>query len=248
MVAIVSDLHSNLEALEAVLADMDGLGIKKIICLGDIVGYGPDPGGCVDAAIKFGTAICGNHDAALFSGTALFTPMAAASVTWTAEQLGLESSNKASQSRQRFLKGLPRSVNMDGNLLVHGSPRYPTDEYVFPADAQKRELMRAIFSGIKSLCFAGHTHIPGVFQEDRREFIYPSDVDRAYTVRSSKALVNVGSVGQPRDGDPRACYVTFDGETVVFRRVKYDVEKTMAKIGKAKGLHQSFADRLKIGR
>ena len=132
-------------------------------------------------------------------------------------------------------------------MFVHGSPRKPLREYVFPKDVHDTKKITDIFGRINSMCFVGHTHVPGIFTEDMK-YSHPSDVYNIYMLDSRKALFNVGSVGQPRDGNPDACYATFDGDSVVFRREAYDVEKTIEKIYSTPALADSLGDRLREGR
>ena len=137
--------------------------------------------------------------------------------------------------------------NLHGTRYVHGSPRDPTREYVMPRDASDRRKMDDIFSKLEDYCFCGHTHTPGVFT--KAGFTHPSDMFDLYMIGTDeKVLINVGSVGQPRDGDPRACFITFDGDTVVWRRVGYNVEDTCKRIYAIAGLDDFLADRLREGR
>src|SRR5207249_838750 len=124
--------------------------------------------------------------------------------------------------RWDFLAARPRSHQEDGVLYVHASPRAPLTEYVFPEDVHNGRKMEQIFAQIDRCCFVGHTHAPGVFAGVGK-FLTPAGEDFTYRLNGPKVLCNVGSVGQPRDGDWRACYVLFDGETIRYRRVPYDV-------------------------
>jgi diadenosine tetraphosphatase ApaH/serine/threonine PP2A family protein phosphatase len=144
---------------------------------------------------------------------------------------------------------LPRQHSEDNLLFVHGSAREPTNEYVFPEDVYKRPKLEAIFNCVTQYCFQGHTHIPGVFTHDF-DFITPDECDYEFQLGSEKALVNVGSVGQPRDEDPRSCYTIFDSETnqLQFRRLSYAYDETARKIYSIEQLHDSLGDRLKAGR
>jgi diadenosine tetraphosphatase ApaH/serine/threonine PP2A family protein phosphatase len=134
-------------------------------------------------------------------------------------------------------------------LFVHGSPRDPIREYMLPADVKNAEKMKGVFAKQdRPWCFVGHSHVPGVYVENGG-FVAPKDCGGSWTRKPhEKALVNIGSVGQPRDGDPRASYVLFDGNTVTFRRVEYDVESAMNKILATKVLPSYLAERLKVGR
>ncbi len=134
-------------------------------------------------------------------------------------------------------------------LFVHGSPRGPTNEYVFPEDTQNVKKMDKLFSLVSHLCFQGHTHVPGVFTSDLR-FVRPIDAATGYDVRDrgERLMINVGSVGQPRDGDPRSCYVLFDQEIIEFRRVAYDIERTVKAIEDQPELDNFLGYRLREGR
>ena len=131
-------------------------------------------------------------------------------------------------------------------MYVHGSPRDPVREYVFPTDILDTEKIRSIFKHIQRLCFNGHTHSPGVLTEFGK-FFPPRDNDYEFELGEEKVLVNVGSVGQPRDGDNRACYVLFDGDTIRYRRVEYDVDATVKKIDSIDRLPAYLAKRLRTG-
>ena len=130
---------------------------------------------------------------------------------------------------------------------MHGSPRNPVNEYVFPEDIYNQKKMEKLFGLIQQGCFQGHTHVPGIFTEDGR-FLSPCDVGGKFALPNTKLMINVGSVGQPRDGDPRACYILLIDSTVEFRRVPYPFEKTAEKIYAIAELDPFLGDRLKEGR
>ncbi len=243
MIAILSDIHGNLEALIAVLGDVEALGIRETVCLGDIVGYGPDPVECLRLAPAFKVTLKGNHDAAVVSGEHRFSHVADRAMTWTRSVLGDANDLEA----VKFMRKLPEMTKRDDLLFAHASPRDAMREYIYPAHVHNRRKMRALFRRVKRYAFVGHTHIPGVIEEGGDQFIRPAAPPEAHFLGASKAIINVGSVGQPRDGDPRACYVTFDGTAVVFRRVKYDFSPTVKKILQTSGLDDSLARRLKRG-
>jgi diadenosine tetraphosphatase ApaH/serine/threonine PP2A family protein phosphatase len=142
---------------------------------------------------------------------------------------------------------LPRNHRENGLLFVHGSARNPLNEYVFPEDVYNERKMEKIFSLIEHVCFQGHTHVPGIFTESLN-FYTPEELGLQYTLPAEKAMINVGSVGQPRDGDPRACYVVLEDGVVKFRRVDYDFEKTIKKIYDTPDLDNFLGDRLRLGR
>jgi diadenosine tetraphosphatase ApaH/serine/threonine PP2A family protein phosphatase len=251
MKALISDIHGNLEALRAVLEEIDSLGIREIICLGDIVGYGPQPRECLDIVQNVaGVIILGNHEEAVLNGCPPnFSPRARRAIDWTRKVLLEDPKEKESEREMRrdLLKSFKAQIRIEGVTYVHGSPRSPTREYVLPRDAQDKKKMQGIFDSLEDYCFCGHSHTPGIFTA--AGFTHPSDIFDLYMLGTDeKALINVGSVGQPRDGDPRACFVTFDGDTVVWRRVEYDVDTVANKIYAIKELDRFLGDRLKEGR
>lgn len=244
--AILSDIHGNLAALEAVLADIEGQQVDEIICLGDIVGYGPDPCACLDRAMTFSFSILGNHDNSALFDPEGFNAAAEQAIFWTRRQLECGDSQADSLRRLEFLTQMPRT-KLEGQILfVHGSPRGPTNEYVFPEDTYNRRKMEKLFSLVPGTCFQGHTHVPGIFTSDLR-FIRPGELGDHYSLTNDKVMINVGSVGQPRDNDPRSCYVITDGNTVRFRRVEYDIEATVRKIEAISDLDNFLGYRLRDG-
>jgi diadenosine tetraphosphatase ApaH/serine/threonine PP2A family protein phosphatase len=271
-IALISDIHSNYDALLAVLADIDRRGIKRIFCLGDIVGYGACPRECLDlVAERTEKCICGNHDMAVFFEPANFNISAERGAYWT-QQLFEEESNKALRDRRwEFLGRLPVKIEYHGMLFCHGSPRRPVNEYLFAEDVYTNpHKILANFERLEEhhrLCFVGHTHVPGVFLDDPY-FDPPSELgDSTYEVADDeKAIINVGSVGQPRDRDPRACYVLIQEEdapeeawqhagngkypqtSVEFVRVEYDVERAVSRILAVPELDDFLGTRLYDGR
>jgi len=251
--AIVSDIHSNIEALEVVLADIDSLGIEDIYCLGDVVGYGPDPTVCVDLIMERCTVtLKGNHDEALVHGAYAFNLRAQKAIEWTRDQLkpGFFSGTTV-RRRWEFLTKLPLRHEVEGHLLIHGSPRDPTNEYILATEIGfgPTEKFVEIFEGFEKMLFVGHTHMPCIIT-DRYETKTSADLGDTYTypeLADQKVIVNVGSVGQPRDHDTRASYVVVDGNKVSWRRLEYDFEKTAAKIEAVPLLDNALAARLKEG-
>jgi diadenosine tetraphosphatase ApaH/serine/threonine PP2A family protein phosphatase len=153
--------------------------------------------------------------------------------------------------REKFLLSRPRSHREGDVLYVHASPRHPLNEYVFPEDIYNQRKMERNFALVERTCFAGHTHLPGIFVEVSAEvyqYLSPEECPHGYRLDGRKVICNVGSVGQPRDGDPRACYVLFDGETIRFVRVPYDLEETVRKIHAIPELDNFLGDRLREGR
>jgi predicted phosphodiesterase len=247
--AIISDIHGNLEALETVLAHIKEQGIDEVFCLGDVIGYGPRPCECLDAVMaNCKVALLGNHDQGALFDPEGFNSGAERAIFWTRDQLE-SSKGDRDQIDQRwdFLGGLPR-VHRDRDwLFVHGSARNPVNEYVFPEDIYNQKKMEKLFSLVPHGCFQGHTHVPGVFTESRN-FVTPEETNYVFEVNDQKFMVNVGSVGQPRDGDPRACYVVQEDDRITFHRVEYDIDVTANLIYGTPELDNFLGDRIKQGR
>jgi diadenosine tetraphosphatase ApaH/serine/threonine PP2A family protein phosphatase len=253
--AIISDIHGNLEALTAVLKDIDLQQVDAIYCLGDVVGYGPNPCECVKLVKKRASMVLlGNHDQGALFDPDGFNVGAERAIRWTRTQLEqhdriLRNSN---DHLTDFLGELPRARTEGDLLFVHGSARRPLDEYVFPEDIYNPLKMEHIFELFKRYCFQGHTHIPGIFTT-APEFISPmvpkGEQEQRLELPDDKAMVNVGSVGQPRDGDPRACYAILEDDTSVrFRRIEYPFAETCRKIYDIPDLDNFLGDRLTQGR
>ncbi len=246
--AIISDIHGNLEALTAVLEDIKSQGVSQIYCLGDIIGYGPNPCQCIDMAIQFDGAVLGNHDQGALFDPEGFSTGAERAIFWTRDQLESPAGDDESNlERWDFLCELPRTVREDGFMYVHGSPRNPLNEYVFPEDVHNPRKVEKIFCVIEQYCFQGHTHVPGILTEDQC-FRTPEEIGEAFELGDQKAMVNVGSVGQPRDGDRRSCYAILEDQTIRFRRVEYPFEVTAQKIYAIAELDNFLGDRLHDGR
>ena len=239
LVLVVSDIHGNLAALEAVLADAGEF--DRLWSLGDVVGYGPCPNECIARLQAFEhVAVPGNHDYGVLGRLDLseFNPEAREANLWSRDQL--------SAASRAYLEGLPEMVVCEDVTLVHGSPRHPIWEYLFyPFEAT------ASFEHFEtSLCLVGHTHVPRLFVRGDPE--YPCQVvaipEEKAVQLEQRCIINPGSVGQPRDRDPRAAYVLLDTETRVFqhRRVVYDVAATQALMRK-NGLPPRQALRLEAG-
>ena len=252
MRAIISDVHSNTEALEAVLADIATQGVEEILCLGDVVGYGPEPEECIDLVEKLCRfCLSGNHDYAVLTRAERFNPLAEEAVDYTRNVLkpgSLAVGRK--RARWRFLESLPTRILEGDCLFVHGSPRDDRNEYILEIDIAfgNVEKIRQIFDMSPRLLLVGHTHYPGVIDLDMA-FRHPDDNNPTFEFAPEKKfIVNVGSVGQPRDGDNRACYVLFEADRVTYRRVPYDYHKTMSKMGRVGPISKDAADRLEYGR
>ncbi len=246
--ALISDIHSNLESLEAVLEDIRQQDITEVYCLGDIVGYGPNPRECIDLVMPCNVCILGNHDQGALFDPEGFNSAAERSIFWTRQQLESPRGDpEQNAKRWDFLGELPRNHRENGILFVHGSARNPLNEYVFPEDIYNPRKMQKIFAMIEHHCFQGHTHVPGVFTESLN-FLSPDEIAYQYRLSDEKVMVNVGSVGQPRDGDPRACYVVLEDDLVKFRRVEYPFEATIKKIYDTPELDNFLGDRLREGK
>jgi len=246
--AILSDIHANLEALTAVLADAQQQGATQIVCLGDLIGYGPNPRECIDLVMQFDVCILGNHDLGALFDPEGFSSGAERAIFWTRKQLEQTNGDpEIVRRRLAFLAELPRNHRSNGLMFVHGSARNPLNEYIFPEDVFNRRKIEKIFAIVERVCFQGHTHVPGVFTEQMK-FLSPTELGGRYVLGKEKCMINVGSVGQPRYADPRSCYVLQEEEVIEFRRVSYEVEKTVEKIYDIAELDNFLGDRLREGR
>ncbi|MAT09621.1 MAG: phosphoesterase [Rhodopirellula sp.] len=248
--ALVSDIHGNLIALQKVLQDIQEQQIDEIFCLGDVIGYGPSPRECIDEVSNFQLCILGNHDQAALFDPEGFSTTAERAIFWTRKQLEFDAEDSEDAKRRwRFLAELPRTHHVDEFLFVHGSARNPINEYIFPEDVYNRRKIEKVFSLIPKYCFQGHTHVPGVFTEEF-EFLTLMQLENVYHLDDRKVMINVGSVGQPRDGDSRSCYVILDDEarTVEFRRIAYPIAETANQIYAIEELDNFLGDRLHDGK
>ena len=255
-IAVISDIHSNHEALSAVLHDIDQRGVKRICCLGDVVGYGPQPKECVDLVMaRCEVTIMGNHDFATIYEPQNFNLGAEMACYWTRAQLEDEPDKAARDRRWEFLGLLPVKLIIAAAqspvgtvVLAHGSPRRPVNEYIFPDDTYNNpSKVGGMFDRFENLCLIGHTHVPGVFLPTP-EFYTPEELRGEYELEKTKAIINVGSVGQPRDRDSRASYVILEDRRVRFVRIGYDVESTIGKVRAVKELDEYLGNRLREGR
>ncbi len=251
--ALISDIHANLAALEAVLADIRTRGVKRILCLGDVVGYGPDPAACLTLVRRHcALSLMGNHDFAVLTEPLGFNKVAKAASVWTRRQIKPHWYSWPGVRRNwRFLKNAPERREENGMLFVHASPRDPIMEYIEEAETLDMGFgpsakIEALFDLIEGACFVGHTHRPGVINADY-EFLHPADIGDVWPHPGERAIVNVGSVGQPRDGDPRACYVVVEDGAVRYVRVPYDIDKTVARFRAVPELDDHLAERLVEG-
>lgn len=247
LIAVISDVHGNLEALEAVLAEIDRLGVKAIYSLGDVVGYGPDPEECVRITVsRCKHRLMGNHEYAVIHTNLAFVSnrVAQAALEWTRKRV-------RDASLLDALTGLSPHHQEADTLFVHGSARDALEEYVTEADRSGYSNFDAVVDSLEKdftsfrLCFVGHNHKP--FLATTEGFLHPHAGLREFVLpEEEKLYVSVGSVGQPRDHDVRACFVTFDGEKVVYHRVPYPWEVTAAKI-RSRGLPEFLAERISRG-
>ena len=229
--AIISDIHSNLEALQKALSIIDEKKVDEIICLGDVVGYGANPNECVDIVrSRCSTIVLGNHDAAALNVSLAhdFNAIAKKAVVWTSEQLTVESKS--------FLSSLPMVVRKDQVLIVHSSPMQP-EAWDYIIDNDDAALAFRYFD--EKICFIGHTHVPGIFTQHGRAKSITAD---------EQYLVNVGSVGQPRDGNPMLAFGLFESSVWEYEliRSQYDIQKAAEKIYAAK-LPEELGNRLMYG-
>ena len=249
--AVISDLHSNIEALEAVFEDLDRRKLDKVYCLGDVVGYGPDPEACIDLVMeRCDFVIRGNHDEALFSGSERFNPYARHAIEWTKERIkpGLFR-GRASGDRWKFLQNLELEQRIDDMYFVHGSPRDHVNEYIYREDVffNAEGKLSTIFATFDRVLFVGHTHLPVVISSDLKTYVPEEGKMELKTDQDKKYIVNVGSVGQPRDRDNRACYLEYDDGKLLYHRVSYDVQKVVDKIASINQLDGVLGTRLLDG-
>jgi predicted phosphodiesterase len=237
--AIFGDIHANLEALEAALSDANEQGVTNYVCLGDVVGYNADPVACLNIVRDMNCpTVKGNHDEDASEDHSLeaMNPVAATALQWTREQLD--------DDQRLWLKKLRMVRQVGDYTIVHSTLDQPLHwNYV----TNRFDAMSNFSYQFTQLCFHGHTHVPRVYVKgDKVREVPPLSVN---IEPNSKYFINAGSVGQPRDGDPRASYVIFDhsSKTIIFRRIEYDIETTQRKIIEA-GLPVTLAERLAEGR
>lgn len=247
---IMSDIHSNLEALESVLKAMETERIDKIICLGDIVGYGPNPNECIEKMEEIdGLILAGNHDLAAIGWKDIdwFNSYAKEAILWTESQLTTES--------KKYLSYLPEVISQKDFILVHGSLYHFTDEYIMTSVAARKSFD---IMGHRELLLTGHTHYSTIFFRKKKQLtkalspiqnLRLANEDVIYLLDDVQSIINVGSVGQPRDGDNRASFGVLDLEarTITIKRIPYNIKKTQAKMTNA-GLPKYLISRLAMGR
>lgn len=236
---IVADIHANLAAFEAVLADMGQ--VEGLWCLGDLVGYGPDPNECVELLRRHDhLCVVGNHDLAAIGrlDTSDFNPVAARAAEWTARAL--------TERSRLFLSTLPEKVIVEPFTLVHGSPRSPVWEYITHEGLAAPNFDQFETQG----CLVGHTHFPALYVQEADGLTLgrvPGPGDH-YALGQLRVIANPGGVGQPRDGDPRAAYALYDTEsrTLEWRRVDYPIQVTQQRMREA-GLPARLIERIAYG-
>ena len=239
-ILVISDIHANFTALETVLSDAGDF--DTVWCLGDVVGYGPDPNQCIEVVRQLPNLVCllGNHDAAVIGDldVSTFNPEARVSIEWQKEEINSDGYD--------FLNNLPRQLVAEDVTLVLGSPRSPVFEYLL--NTYLATVNFHYFS--TDYCFVGHTHLPLQFHQGEQDkhaqlFYLQEHFPTELAVRS---IINPGSVGQPRDGDPRASYAIFCSEekTWEYRRVPYDIVAVQSRMRKAK-LPEPHVERLALG-
>ena len=238
-IALFGDIHANLEALEAVLEDASQQGVTDYVCMGDIVGYNADPAACLEKVRSMDCpTVKGNHDEDASGNHSLdsMNPVAAAALEWTRQQL--------SEEQRQWLTKLRMVRQVSDFTVVHSTLDQPAHwNYV----TNRFDAMSNFSYQFTQLCFHGHTHVPRVYVKTDK--VQEVAAESVVIEPGAKYFINVGSVGQPRDGDWRACYAIFDLEnnSVVFRRVEYDIAKTQEKIIAA-GLPPMLAERIREGR
>jgi diadenosine tetraphosphatase ApaH/serine/threonine PP2A family protein phosphatase len=239
--AIIADIHANLAAFTAVLEDIEHRGgVSEIWCLGDIVGYGPDPHQCIDL-LRQHVQVCvaGNHDWAAIGKVDLsdFNPDAAAACRWTAQQLSPEDVH--------YLESLPLLMEKDSFTLAHGSPREPIWEYILSTSIASQN-----FNFFQTqYCLVGHSHVPLVFKDEDGACSFSRwSANVGLALGKHRLIINPGGVGQPRDDDPRASYTIYDSESRLIRlyRVPYDIDATQTRMME-KGLPVRLVVRLSYG-
>jgi len=226
--AVISDIHSNYEALFSVFEDIKIEKVDKIYCCGDIVGYGPQPNECIELIKSFNVvSIIGNHDVAV---------LGKADLSWfneNARNAVIINQQISTQQNLLFLEKLPQKIEETNLLFVHGSPRDYIYEYLFTI-----QLLRINIKLFKQqICFCGHTHVPVVysynFSTGEEDIIIPTEDNSVVRIKDeTKYIINVGSVGQPRDGNPKACYVIFDTDkkTIEYKRIEYNISSVQKKM------------------
>lgn len=242
-IALISDIHANIEALEAVLADIETRKVDKIFCLGDIVGYGANPNECIDLVRKTcSIVLLGNHDAAAVGmlSTQHFNIHAKIAIEWTSDNL--------KKSGHDYLSMLPLKENRVSHTFVHATP-YEPNMWYYITSLEEAAFNFQFFE--TSFCFVGHTHIPIiiVLEQEKEVYVHSGESLEYEALANVRFLINMGSVGQPRDRNSKSCYgiVDTDAKTFTYHRIAYDVQKAQGKMRKIK-MPEFLISRLEEGR
>ena len=248
MLAILSDIHANLEALSAVLADVRQRGIQELICLGDVIGYGPDPVECLRQAAGWPVVVAGDWDRALvLHDRSRWIGYLNRHIEWNQRTIASAADGAALLSRVASFREFH---SQQGCQFCHGTPG-DVREFVFPEDIYNQRKLNRIACQFDQTLFAGHTHIPGLFTlvaGGEWEYIEGVPGQECDVREYAKLICNVGSVGQSRDGDARASFALLDGRIIQFHRVEYDIATTVAKIRDHPDLDDLQGGRLPEGR
>jgi predicted phosphodiesterase len=237
-IGIISDIHSNFEALTAVLSALEKENVERVICLGDLVGYGPDPNACVELVLNSADfTVAGNHDRGATGSTPIgpFNQHARTAIEWTRTLL--------EPRWMSALSSLQLVYEESAFLAVHATPNFPDEwHYLFSKD----EIVDNLEALTLPVCFVGHSHVPMAFELDPEHAILIRPADEVRFQPGWKYLINVGSVGQPRDGDPRAAYGVLSDGVFTLKREAYDVPTVQGKMRNA-GLPAPLIERLSAG-
>ncbi len=248
MDAVISDIHGNLEALDAVLNAIRQLGATRIICLGDLVCYGPDSIECVRRSADWDIVLAGDWDVAMVDhDPTTWSPAINEHIKWVRGQF-LAAADSA--TLLEILGSFGRSFVENGRHFTHGTPD-DVREWIFPEDVYDSKKLNRIAKHFDDVCVCGHSHIQGIFKQNDQlnwGFIQPQAGERYELKADRKTIVTVGSVGQPRDEDPRASFLTIDGDYVTFHRIQYNVMATLDKIHSIPEIDDMHGERLLVGR
>ncbi len=237
---LISDIHGNLEALTAVLEELEKRKVDEILCLGDVIGYGPDPEECLELVkSRAKVVLAGNHDYASLGllDVSYFNPYAKRAVDWTASQL--------SEKARKYLQNRPLKIDFDNFTIVHATPENPAAwEYILSIEDAAENF--PYFKG--QACFIGHSHVPVIIAQEEDGKVLVRRVKELAFQEHERYIINVGSVGQPRDLDPRAAFGIYDTRENKYQliRIAYDIQKTQQKI-LDRGLPAFLAERLSVG-
>lgn len=248
MDAVISDIHGNLEALDSVLAAIRQLGAERIICLGDLVCYGPDSLECVRRSAAWDVVLAGDWDLAMIHhDPTQWPPIINEHIEWVRSQFRAASDSEVLLG---ILGSYCRAFVEHERHFAHGTPN-DVREWVFPEDIYDLRKLNQIAKQFDTVCVCGHSHLQGLFRRNDQsewEFIQPNDGERYELKTGQKTIVTAGSVGQPRDGDPRASFLTIDSDSVTFHRIAYNVNATVGKIRSIPEINNVYGERLLLGR